>query len=147
MVSEERCSVHAGDLRALIRVDQHLVLRFASPHGHKQSLQYDIGGLAALHCPADDPAGIEVDDDRKVSEALAGSDVCDVRDPGLVRSRYVTRSETRRNGLFEKQGTLTKTPARNFDAISQAFGDVIALALFSIMECRNFFKAAGYGAQ
>ena len=85
----ERGPVHAGKLRALIRVDQHLVFRFASPHRHEQRLQYDVRGLSALHCPADDPARIEVDDNRKVSETFAGSNVSDVRDPGLVRSCYV----------------------------------------------------------
>jgi hypothetical protein len=38
-----------------------------------------------LHRSTDEPAGIEVDDDRDGSEALAGSDVGDVRDPGRVR--------------------------------------------------------------
>ena len=89
VVPEERGPVHAGKLRALIRVDQHLVFRFASPHRHEQSLQYDVRGLSALHRPADDPARIEVDDNRKVSETFAGSNVSDVRDPGLVRSCYV----------------------------------------------------------
>ena len=89
VVPEERGPVHAGELRTLIRMNQHLVLRFTSPHRHEQSLQYDVRSLSALHSPADDPARIKVDDDRKVSEALAGSDVGDVRDPGLVRSRDV----------------------------------------------------------
>ena len=89
VVLEERGPVHAGELRTLIRMNQHLVLRLSPPHRHEQSLQYHVRGLSALHRPADDPAGIEVDDNRKVSEALAGSDVSDVRDPGLVRSRYV----------------------------------------------------------
>jgi hypothetical protein len=56
-------------------MDQHLVLRLSPPHRHKQSLQNDIGGLSALHRPADDPARIEVYDDRKVSVPLAGSDL------------------------------------------------------------------------
>jgi len=41
--------------------------------------------LTALHCPADDPARIKIDD-CKVSEAFAGADVGNVRDPGFVRS-------------------------------------------------------------
>jgi transposase len=37
---------------------------------------------------------------------------------------------------------LRKRAARSFDAITQALGDIISL--FSVAECRNFFKAAGY---
>ena len=40
---------------------------------------------------------------------------------------------------------LRKRAARNFDAITQALGDIISL--FSVAECRNFFKAAGYEAE
>ena len=86
VVPEERGPVHAGKLRALIRVDQHLVFRFASPHRHKQGLQYDVRGLAALHRPADDTTGVEIDDDREIGEALTGSDIGDVRDPRRVWS-------------------------------------------------------------
>src|SRR5690606_13030462 len=45
VMPEERGPFHAGELRPLIRADQHLVLRFVSPHRHEQSLQYDIRGL------------------------------------------------------------------------------------------------------
>ena len=37
---------------------------------------------------------------------------------------------------------LRKRAARSFDAITQALGDIVSL--FSVIECRNFFKAAGY---
>lgn len=40
---------------------------------------------------------------------------------------------------------LRKRAARSFDAITQALGDIISL--FSVAECRNFFKAAGYEAE
>jgi transposase len=39
---------------------------------------------------------------------------------------------------------LRKRAARSFDAIVQALGDIYGL--FSITECRNYFKAAGYEA-
>lgn len=39
---------------------------------------------------------------------------------------------------------LRKRAARSFDAISDALGEIVDL--FSIFECRNFFKAAGYEA-
>ncbi|MBA4152343.1 MAG: IS630 family transposase, partial [Acinetobacter sp.] len=35
-----------------------------------------------------------------------------------------------------------KRAVRSFDAITKALGDIISL--FSVDECRNFFKAAGY---
>ncbi|MCQ1856368.1 IS630 family transposase, partial [Neorhizobium galegae] len=34
--------------------------------------------------------------------------------------------------------------ARSFDAITQALGEICNL--FSVTECRNYFKAAGYEA-
>lgn len=40
---------------------------------------------------------------------------------------------------------LRKRVARSFDAITQALGDIISL--FSVAECRNFFKAADYEAE
>jgi len=40
---------------------------------------------------------------------------------------------------------LRKRAARSFDAISYALGDIISL--FSVTECLNFFKAAGYEAE
>lgn len=39
---------------------------------------------------------------------------------------------------------LRKCAARSFDTISDALGEI--LDLFTITECRNFFKAAGYEA-
>ncbi|WP_281040317.1 hypothetical protein [Rhizobium ruizarguesonis] len=38
-----------------------------------------------------------------------------------------------------------KRAARSFDAIAKAFGDIFDL--FTVAERRNFFKAAGYGAE
>ncbi len=40
---------------------------------------------------------------------------------------------------------LRKRAARTFDALSSALGDICDL--FSITECQNFFKAAGYEAE
>jgi transposase len=46
---------------------------------------------------------------------------------------------------FSKLKTLLrKKAARSFDAISNALSDICAL--FSVEECRNYFKAAGYEA-
>lgn len=40
---------------------------------------------------------------------------------------------------------LRKRAARSFDTIAHALGDIIAL--FSVKECQNYFKAAGYEAE
>ena len=46
---------------------------------------------------------------------------------------------------FSKLKTLLrKRAARSFDAIAQALGDICNL--YSVTECRNYFKAAGYEA-
>lgn len=46
---------------------------------------------------------------------------------------------------FSKRKTLLrKRAARSFDAITQALGEICNL--FSVTECRNYFKAAGYEA-
>jgi transposase len=46
---------------------------------------------------------------------------------------------------FSKLKTLLrKRAARSFDTIAQALGDICNL--FSVTECRNYFKAAGYEA-
>ena len=50
---QEGCPVDAGELAALIGADQNLCLQLAPPDSHEQRLQDDVGGLAALHQPAD----------------------------------------------------------------------------------------------
>ena len=66
---EESSPVHAGELRALVRMDQNPALRLSTPYGHKQSLQDHVRRLSALHCPADDTTGVEIDHDRQIGEA------------------------------------------------------------------------------
>lgn len=61
----------------------------SSPNHHKQGLQYDVRGLAALRRPADDTTGIEIDDDGEIGEALTGLDVGDGGDPCRIRIRDV----------------------------------------------------------
>lgn len=83
-------------------MDQNLILGLASPYRHEQGLQHDVRGLAALHCPANHPAGIEIDDDCKVGEARAGPDIGDVHDPGLVRSLDVELPVERSHTLIDQ---------------------------------------------
>lgn len=89
VVLQERCPVHAGELRSLIRMHQNLFLWLSPPDSHQQRLQHDIGCLSALHGPANDPAGIKIDHHREIGEAFVGTDVGYVGDPGLVRGRDV----------------------------------------------------------
>ncbi|RYG95920.1 MAG: hypothetical protein EON58_13215 [Alphaproteobacteria bacterium] len=53
VVPDERGLVHAGELRALIRVVEFFVLRIVLPHRHEQRLSYDVRGLASLQRQAD----------------------------------------------------------------------------------------------
>jgi hypothetical protein len=84
VVLQEGCPIHAGELGALIRVDQDRGLRLRSPYRHEQRLQHDIGDLPALQGPANDAAGEQVDHHGQVGEAFLGPDVGDVRHPRLV---------------------------------------------------------------
>ena len=72
-------------LRPLIGMDQHSVLRLPAPHRHQQRLQDKVRGLSALHGPADHPAGVEIDNDGQIGEALQCPDICDVGHPDPVR--------------------------------------------------------------
>jgi len=70
-------------------MDEHPVLRLPAPHRHQQCLQNNVRRLAALHRPADDTTGVEVDHDRQIGEAFLGPDVGDVRHPDPVRCCHV----------------------------------------------------------
>lgn len=85
MVPQEQAPLHAGELRALIRLDQHLILRLAPPPSHEQGLQHDIHGVTAPPGPTDHTTGVAINDDGKIGEALAGPDVGYVRNPHVVR--------------------------------------------------------------
>lgn len=70
MSPDEHSPVHAGELRALIRVDQYPLLRFAPPHRHVQRLQHYIGSLPALDRPAHHAVRREVDYDGQIGKAF-----------------------------------------------------------------------------
>src|SRR5690606_977145 len=48
VVSQEASPVHAGELGALVRMDQHRFLWLAAPDRHVKSLQDNLAGLPAL---------------------------------------------------------------------------------------------------
>ena len=83
--TQEYGPIHAGELTALIRMDQHLVLRLSSPDGYHQGLQNDICRLTALHGPADHAPGVKIDDHRKVDEPFLRPDIGNIGHPNLVR--------------------------------------------------------------
>ncbi len=89
MLLQERCPVHAGELGALVRVDQNLAFGLSAPYGHEQSLQNQISGLAALNGPANNTPRIEINDNSQTGKALVGFDIGDVCDPGRIRCRNI----------------------------------------------------------
>jgi len=107
--ADEGGPVHAGELRALVRVDQHPVLWFAPPYRHVQRLQHHIGGLPALHRPAHHAAGIEINHDSQVGEALQGANVGDVCHPGPVWRSNIELAIQR---VVDRQGRLATIAAR-----------------------------------
>ena len=90
-------------------MDEHPVLRFPAPHRHQQCLQNNVGRLAALHRPADDTTGVEVDHDRQIGEAFLGPDVGDVRHPDPVRCCHVELPIQR---VVDDHGRLAAITAR-----------------------------------
>ncbi|MNL76418.1 hypothetical protein D3C87_2023840 [compost metagenome] len=48
VVPQEARPIHAGELGALVGVDQHRILRLAAPDRHVKRLQDDLTGLSAL---------------------------------------------------------------------------------------------------
>lgn len=59
----------------MIRLHQNLFLWLSPTDSHQQRLQHDIRCLKALHRPANDAAGIEIDDDGQIGKTFIGSDV------------------------------------------------------------------------
>ncbi len=70
-VFQERCTIHAGKLGTLVKMDEHLVRRLASPHRHKKGLQNDIRCLTALHRPTNDTTRIQVDHDGQIGNGTS----------------------------------------------------------------------------
>ena len=90
-------------------MDQHLALRLSARHRHQQSLQNNVGRLTALHRPADDAAGIEIDHDGQIGEAFQRPDIGDVRHPDLVRVLHVELPVQR---VIDDHGRLAAINAR-----------------------------------
>ena len=106
---QERGSVHAGELRSLVRVDQNLAPRLPAPHRHQQCLQDQVGGLAVLHRPAHHAAGVDVDHYRQIGEAFLRPDVGDVGHLCLVGCRNIELAGQR---VADHSGWLAAKAAR-----------------------------------
>ena len=65
-------------MRALIRVDQFLLLLFAAPYRHALRLQYNIGRMTALHRPTHHAAGVHIDCDSQVGKFFQGAVLVEV---------------------------------------------------------------------
>jgi len=87
--SGEGSPVHASELRALVRVDQHPPLWLAPPDCHVQGLKDDLGRLPALHRPAHHAAGVEVKHDSQIGKTFHGADVGNVCNPGAISLFHV----------------------------------------------------------
>lgn len=57
---------------------------FAFENSHLQGVTHEVGGHAFGHCPTDDLAGEQVDDDRQIQPAFVCAEISDVADPFLV---------------------------------------------------------------
>jgi hypothetical protein len=65
-------------------VDEPVQGGVAAPDGHLQCVQGQVGAQVAGQPPADQQAGVAVDDEGGVAEARPGADVGQVGDPQLV---------------------------------------------------------------
>ncbi len=82
---QERLPVAAGELTALIRMQQHTWARLAPPSRRHQRLQYQITGHRRRRRPTDDLPRVQIHHRRPEQPALAGPDIGDVRDSDFVR--------------------------------------------------------------
>ena len=105
-------------------MDQYPVLRLSAPHRHQQCLQDNICRLAALHRPADDATGVEIDHNGQIGEAFLRSDVGDVRHSDPVRHLHVELSVQRVVDDHGRLAAIATRPASvadpGFDAGNQA---------------------------
>lgn len=70
-------------------MNQHLSLRLPPSHSHQERLQENICCLMALHAPADNTPGVEIDHDRQIGKAFQCQDIGDVGDPCAIRSLHI----------------------------------------------------------
>ena len=64
---------------------------------------------------------------------------------GIRRQKQEPSTPSIEMAFSKLMALLRKHAACSFDAINMALGEIVDL--FSVTECRNFFKAAGYEAQ
>lgn len=84
VIAQEALPVMAGELAALVGMHGDRRFGLAPPQSHQQSIEGQFGIDAVSHGPTDDMAREQIDHHAQIQPALAGTDVGDVRDPGLV---------------------------------------------------------------
>lgn len=83
VLAEKQLPLAAGKLRALIGMDHHLGLVFATPDGGQQRLQCEVRRHPRLGRPSDKRHLEKIDGDGKIASTLLGCDVGDVGHPDL----------------------------------------------------------------
>ena len=74
----------AGELWGLVRMDQHLSVSFLRQAAISKELKNEIGVLTAVPRPTDHTAGIFLDHNHQIEEALIGFNIGNV---GEARTR------------------------------------------------------------
>lgn len=84
VVPQETLPVVARELTAFIGVHQHRVFGLSAPQRHQQSIEHKFCVDAAGHGPANHLAGEQIKHHGQIQPTLVGTDLGDVRNPGLV---------------------------------------------------------------
>lgn len=74
----------AGELAALVRMHNHLLLWFASPNRHQQGIDNQRSVNSRTHEPAHNLHCEQINHYSQIQTALMGANVSDVGDPGLI---------------------------------------------------------------
>ncbi len=79
---QEALVLVAGKLAPAVTVQDHRLPRLSLPKRHQHGLKHQLTILATAHRPADNNAGVQVDDDTQVkSQAADDTDVGNAGDP------------------------------------------------------------------
>src|SRR5665213_1170389 len=75
----------AAILRALVRMNNSSAWP-TTAYGHQHCVEYELGGYRLSRRPPNDLSGEQVHDNSEVEPALPGANVCNIRDPNLIRA-------------------------------------------------------------
>lgn len=94
--------------------DRVATVVLAGPDAHLQGVEGEVGAKTRRELPTDHAAREHVDHERRVDPAGEGSDVCDVRDPELIRAGGGERpldEIQRQSGRIARHGRARVDPA------------------------------------